>query len=70
MQDKLWISGSDSGVGSLGSVGPEGSSQDTEWDGFAFDNITIRKRDVTFGTQEVVSDTLTFTDLVQGLPRK
>ncbi len=52
--------------GLLGTVGPEGSSQGTEWDGFAFDNITIRKRDVTFGTQEVVSDTLTFTDLAAG----
>tara|TARA_B100001175_G_scaffold311327_1_gene315607 strand:+ start:5607 stop:12044 length:6438 start_codon:yes stop_codon:yes gene_type:complete len=52
--------------GLLGTVGPEGSSYDTEWDGFAFDNITIRKRDVTFGTEEVVSDTLTFSNFAAG----
>ena len=52
--------------GLLGSVGPVGSSQDTGWDGFAFDNITIRKRDVTFGTEEIVSDTISFTGLAAG----
>ena len=52
--------------GLLGSVGPEGSSYDSGLDGFAFDNITIRKRDVTFGTEETVSDTLSFTDMAAG----
>ena len=47
----------------MGSVGPDGSSQDTGLDGFAFDNISIRKTDIIFGTEEVVSQTLSFTDL-------
>ena len=47
-------------------MGPEGSSYDSGLDGFAFDNITIRKRDVTFGTEETVSDTLSFTDMAAG----
>ena len=52
--------------GLMGSVGPEGSSQDTGLDGFAFDNITIRKRDVTFGTSETVSQTLNFNNFAAG----
>ncbi|MDP6562823.1 MAG: VCBS repeat-containing protein, partial [Candidatus Thalassarchaeum sp.] len=52
--------------GLMGSVGPAGSSQDTGLDGFAFDNITIRKRDVTFGTTETVSQTLNFNDFAAG----
>tara|TARA_Y100000590_G_scaffold468732_1_gene652844 strand:- start:9341 stop:13429 length:4089 start_codon:yes stop_codon:yes gene_type:complete len=50
----------------MGSVGPAGSSQDTGLDGFAFDNITIRKRDVTFGTSETVSQTLNFNNFAAG----
>jgi hypothetical protein len=50
----------------MGSVGPAGSSQDTGFDGFAFDNITIRKRDVTFGTTSTVSQTLNFNDFAAG----
>ncbi|MBO54013.1 MAG: hypothetical protein CMA76_03435, partial [Euryarchaeota archaeon] len=45
---------------------PVGSSQDTGLDGFAFDNITIRKRDVTFGTSETVSQTLNFNNFAAG----
>ena len=41
--------------GLMGSVGPDDSSQDTGLDGFAFDNISIRKTDIIFGTEEVVS---------------
>ncbi len=52
--------------GLMGSVGPDGSSQDTGLDGFAFDNISIRKTDVIFGTEEVVSDTLTFSNFAAG----
>mgnify|MGYP003326540156 CR=1 FL=1 len=52
--------------GLMGSVGPDGSSQETELDGFAFDNISIRKTDVQFGTEEVVSQTLTFSDFAAG----
>ena len=52
--------------GLMGSVGPAGSSQDTGLDGFAFDNITIRKRDVTFGTSETVSQTLNFNNFAAG----
>jgi hypothetical protein len=50
----------------MGSVGPAGSSQDTGLDGFAFDNITIRKRDVTFGSTETVSQQLIFNDFAAG----
>ena len=52
--------------GLMGSVGPAGSSQDTGLDGFAFDNITIRKRDVTFGSTETVSQQLIFNDFAAG----
>ena len=52
--------------GLMGSVGPDGSSQDTGLDGFAFDNISIRKTDVEFGTEEVVSQTLNFNNFVAG----
>ncbi len=52
--------------GLIGSVGPEGSSDDSGLDGFAFDNITIRKRDVTFGTSEIVSQTLNFNNFAAG----
>jgi hypothetical protein len=52
--------------GLMGSVGPAGSSQDTGLDGFAFDNITIRKRDVTFGTTETVSQQLIFNGFAAG----
>ena len=52
--------------GLMGSVGPDGSSQDTGLDGFAFDNISIRKTDIIFGTEEVVSQTLSFTDFAAG----
>ena len=52
--------------GLMGSVGPAGSSQDTGLDGFAFDNITIRKRDVTFGTPESVTQTLNFNNFAAG----
>ena len=52
--------------GLVGSVGPTGSSYDSGEDGFAFDNITIRKRDVTFGTSEVVTQTLNFNNLAAG----
>ena len=50
----------------MGSVGPAGSSQDTGLDGFAFDNITIRKRDVTFGSTETVSQQLIFNGFAAG----
>ena len=56
--------------GLMGSVGPDGSSQDTGLDGFAFDNISIRKTDVIFGTEEVVSQTLSFSISQLVLPRK
>ena len=52
--------------GLMGSVGPDGSSQDTGLDGFAFDNISIRKTDVEFGTEEVVSQTLNFNNFAAG----
>ncbi len=52
--------------GLMGSVGPVGSSQDTGLDGFAFDNITIRKRDVTFGSTETVSQQLIFNGFAAG----
>ena len=52
--------------GLMGSVGPAGSSQDTGLDGFAFDNITIRKRDVTFGSTETVSQQLIFNNFAAG----
>ena len=52
--------------GLMGSVGPAGSSQDTGLDGFAFDNITIRKRDVTFGSTETVSQQLIFNGFAAG----
>jgi len=52
--------------GLMGSVGPAGSSQDTGYDGFAFDNITIRKTDITFGTTETVSQQLTFNNFAAG----
>ena len=52
--------------GLMGSVGPDGSSQDTGLDGFAFDNISIRKTDVEFGTEEIVSQTLNFNNFVAG----
>jgi len=55
--------------GLMGSVGPDGSSQDTGLDGFAFDNLTIRKRDVTFGTTEQVSQNIAFSDLAAGETR-
>ena len=52
--------------GLMGSVGPAGSSQDTGYDGFAFDNITIRKTDITFGTTETVSQQLNFNNFAAG----
>ncbi len=52
--------------GLMGSVGPEGSSQETRLDGFAVDNISIRKTDVQFGTEEVVSQTLNFNNFAAG----
>lgn len=55
--------------GLMGSVGPDGASYDTGLDGFAFDNISIRKRDVTFGTEEVVSQEISFTNLGAGASR-
>jgi len=42
-----------------GTVGPAGSSDDSGLDGFAFDNITIRKRVVEFGNT---------TDVIQEIP--
>ena len=52
--------------GLMGSVGPDGSSQDTGLDGFAFDNISIRKTDVQFGSQETISQQLTFSNMAAG----
>jgi hypothetical protein len=49
-----------------GSVGPDGSADNSALDGFAIDNITIRKRDVTFGDSTVESQELTNLDLVAG----
>ena len=49
-----------------GTVGPEGSADDSGLDGFAFDNITIRKRDVTFGNSTDVTLPVTNLDLVAG----
>ena len=52
--------------GLMGSVGPPGSSQGTGYDGFAFDNISIRKTDVQFGSEEIVSQTLNFNNMAAG----
>ena len=55
--------------GLMGSVGPDGASYDTGLDGFAFDNISIRKVDVNFGTEALVSQELSFTNLGAGASR-
>jgi len=52
--------------GLMGSVGPDGSSQETGLDGFAFDNVSIRKTDVQFGSEEVVSQTINFNNMAAG----
>jgi len=49
-----------------GSVGPVGAADFSGLDGFAFDNITIRKRDVSFGDSTVESQTLTLSDAAAG----
>ena len=49
-----------------GSVGPDGSADNSALDGFAIDNITIRKRDVTFGSSTIESQQLSNLDLVAG----
>ena len=49
-----------------GSVGPDGSADDSGLDGFAIDNVTVRKRDVNFGESTVVSQQLTNLNLVAG----
>lgn len=52
--------------GLMGSVGPDGSSQETRLDGFAFDNVSIYKTDVEFGSEEVVSQTIDFNNFAAG----
>ena len=50
-----------------GSVGPEGSADDSGLDGFAFDNITIRTRDVDFGpSPTTVTQQISPLNLVAG----
>ena len=49
-----------------GSVGPDGSADDSGLDGFAIDNVTIRKRDVNFGESTIESQQLTNLNLVAG----
>ena len=49
-----------------GSVGPDGSADDSGLDGFAIDNITIRKRDVAFGESSIESQQLSNLNLVAG----
>ena len=49
-----------------GSVGPDGSADNSAIDGFAIDNITIRKRDVSFGDSTVESLEMTNLDLIAG----
>ena len=49
-----------------GTVGPTGSSDNSGLDGFAFDNITIRKRNVEFGNITDASQELSFTNLDAG----
>jgi hypothetical protein len=49
-----------------GTVGPAGSTDGSGLDGFAFDNITIRKRNVEFGDTTDASQELVFTDLAAG----
>ena len=49
-----------------GTVGPDGSTDYVGLDGFAFDNISIRTRDVNFGESTVESQQLTNLDLVAG----
>ena len=49
-----------------GSVGPEGSADDSGLDAFAIDNITIRKRDVEFGNSTIESQELSGLNLVAG----
>jgi len=49
-----------------GSVGPEGSADNSALDGFAVDNITIRKRNVAFGASTMESQELINLDLPAG----
>ena len=49
-----------------GSVGPDGSADNSAIDGFAIDNITIRKRDVSFGDSTEESLQMTNLDLIAG----
>ena len=49
-----------------GSVGPDGSADDSGLDGFAIDNISIRTRQIDFGTSETTSEQITGLDLVAG----
>tara|TARA_B110000444_G_scaffold260947_1_gene310087 strand:+ start:7486 stop:14046 length:6561 start_codon:yes stop_codon:yes gene_type:complete len=49
-----------------GTVGPAGSSSGSGLDGFAFDNLTIRKRNVEFGNVTDASQEISFTDLAAG----
>ena len=56
--------------GLYGSVGTTDTSYDTGLDGFAFDNITIRKRNTVFGLEQSVTQQVSFQPLAAGEERR
>ena len=56
--------------GLYGSVGTTDTSYDTGLDGFAFDNITIIKRNTIFGQEQSISQQVSFQPLAAGEERE
>ena len=56
--------------GLLGSVGTVDTSYDTGFDGFAFDNITVIKRNTAFGEEQSTSQQVSFQPLAAGEKRE
>ena len=56
--------------GLYGSVGTTDTSYDTGLDGFAFDNITIIKRNTVFGLEQSISQQVNFQPLAAGEERE
>jgi len=52
--------------GYQGSVGLDNESQNTQWDGMAFDNVTIKKTITQYGAIQPVSQTLNLNNFAPG----